>query len=290
MLPGYPALVHRPTRNHPRVSLFDHAGTLSLPVGLQSVENGLGRMVEGVFSRAFKSNVRPIEIGRRMVREIDANRTVDADGRRVVPNQFLIRLSSEDHRALADISDDLVIELENAAEAYCTDEGYRLRGPVVAVITEDPKLTKGRVVITSEIVQSRDVRSGIAPSRDDRDGRTTPSGRPTLILSDGRELALGSRPMVIGRLPECDITFDDSNLSRRHAEISMDDTRNRDTSIDDALIIDTGGDRPVARYILTDLGSTNGTKVNGSRISAPHALRSGDVITVGLYSITFEDR
>ncbi|MFM8484464.1 MAG: FHA domain-containing protein [Actinomycetota bacterium] len=91
--------------------------------------------------------------------------------------------------------------------------------------------------------------------------------------------------MVIGRLPECDITFDDSNLSRRHAEISMDDTRNSDTSIDDVRKVDSG-----TRYVVTDLGSTNGTKVNGSRISAPHALRSGDVITVGLYSITFEDR
>jgi hypothetical protein len=252
-------------------------------------------MVEGVFSRAFKSNVRPIEIGRRMVREIDANRTVDADGRRVVPNQFLIRLSPEDHRALADIADDLVIELENAAEAYCADEGYRLRGPVVAIISEDPKLTKGRVVIKSEIVQSQEVQAGVTQSRmspaataspyDDRSGGAASSGRATLILSDGRELALGSRPVVVGRLPECDITFDDSNLSRRHAEISVIATRDSDRGI-----IAAGGDRPGVRYIVTDLGSTNGTKVNGSRISAPHTLRSGDVITVGLYSITFEDR
>jgi len=246
-------------------------------------------MVEGVFSRAFKSNVRPIEIGRRMVREIDANRTIDADGRRVVPNHFLIRLSPEDHRALADIAADLVIELENAAEAYCDDEGYRLRGPVVAVITEDSKLTKGRVVITSDIVQSGEVPSGTmrpeTSSRDNRTGRATPSRRPTLVLSDGRELTLGSRPIVIGRLPECDITFDDSNLSRRHAEISITDTRGIDGGT-----IDTGRDRPGIRYTVTDLGSTNGTKVNGSRISAPHALQSGDVITVGLYSLTFEDR
>lgn len=239
-------------------------------------------MVEGVFSRAFKSNVRPIEIGRRMVREIDANRTVDADGQRVVPNHFLIRLSTEDHRALADIAVDLVVELENAAESYCADEGYRLRGPVVAVITEDPKLTKGRVVIKSEIVQSHDAQAGITRSRntpsgtsthDDRAGHATSSGRATLILSDGRELALGSRPVVIGRLPECDITFDDSNLSRRHAEISV-----------------ASDGRQGTNYVVTDLGSTNGTKVNGIRLDAPHVLRSGDVIAVGLYSITFEDR
>lgn len=274
----------------PRVSLFGHPGTLSLPVGLQSVENGLGRMVEGVFSRAFKSHVRPIEIGRRMVREIDANRTIDADGRRVVPNQFLIRLSPEDHRALADIAADLVVELENAAETYCADEGYRLRGPVVAVITEDPKLTKGRVVITSEIVDTGEVRSGRAQagfprtttssSRDERAGAPARSGRATLVLSDGRELTLGSRPVVIGRLPECDITFDDSNLSRRHAEITVADASDGRQ--------DSRHQEP--RYIVTDLGSTNGTKVNGVRIDAPHALRTGDVVTLGLYSITFEER
>ena len=257
--------------------------TLILLVGLQSVENGLGRMVEGVFSRAFKSNVRPIEIGRRMVREIDSKRTVDATGRRVVPNHFTIRLSPADREALVDVEAALIVELESAAEEYCTDEGYQLRGPVVATIVEDAKLTKGRVVIQSDVVTSRadmsepamtappPPRTSPAPPSDS--GR---SGTSVLILPDGRELALGSRPVVIGRLPECDISFDDSNLSRRHAEVS--------------LQVKTVEGRQLGRYVISDLGSTNGTKVNGARLDGPCVLHPGDVITVGLYSMHFEDR
>ena len=253
-----------------------------LPVGLQSVENGLGRMVEGVFSRAFKSNVRPIEIGRRMVREIDTKRTVDGNGRRVVPNHFLIRLSQADRLALADVEAALINELETAAVSYCADEGYHLRGPVVAVITEDPKLPKGRVLIESEVVISRADESRNIPERsapvpdsgiDSPPIRGPRPSRSKLVLPSGHELSLGTQPVVIGRLPECDITLDDSNLSRRHAEVTYMNEAGR------------GG-----VYVLTDLGSTNGTKVNGTRLDSPCILHSGDVITVGLYSIHFEER
>lgn len=240
------------------------------------MENGLGRMVEGVFSRAFKSNVRPIEIGRRMVREIDAQRTVDANGRRVVPNHFLIRLSQADRLALADVEVALIEELESAAAAYCADEGYHLRGPVVAVITEDPKLPKGRVLIASEIVTSRadmsvdaprDRQNNAAPVTSDFD--PAPGRRPlraTLIQPTGEQIPLGTEPVVIGRLADCDVILDDSNLSRRHAEISF----------------------KAGEYVVADLGSTNGTKVNGTRIDRPCILHPGDVITVGLYSLRFE--
>ena len=251
------------------------------------MENGLGRMVEGVFSRAFKGNVRPIEIGRRMVREIDAKRTIDANGRRVVPNHFLVRLSQADRLALADVEAALIHELEAAAETYCADEGYHLRGPVVAVITDDPKLSKGRVLIESEIVvsradESKHDKSKATPPTDNPDidaginSPLNPNKRPnrsTLILPSGQEIPLGTQPVVIGRLPECDVALDDSNLSRRHAEITYVNDPGR------------GG-----MYVITDLGSTNGTKVNSTRIDGRCRLQSGDVITVGLYSIQFEER
>lgn len=261
-------------------------------------------MVEGVFSRAFKSNVRPIEIGRRMVREIDTKRTLDANGRRVVPNQFLIRLSHDDHLALDDILDDLIHELETAAETYCADEGYHLRGPVVAIIKEDPKLNKGRVVIQSEVVTSRADMSVpeaplpmpssmpvTSPERADRLDRPEMSRprRSLLILPNGQEIRLGTQPVVIGRLPECDVSFDDSNLSRRHAEIqfvtdSGEVLRSPDQGAAGLLPQRSG------YYLLSDLGSTNGTKLNGDGIDTPTVLHAGDVITVGLYSIHFEER
>jgi hypothetical protein len=206
-------------------------------------------MVEGVFSRAFKSNVRPIEIGRRLIKEIDSNRTVDMKGRRVVPNQFVVRLAPDDQAALADIESALITELAEAVKEYCTDENYHLRGPVVVTIEIDQSVGTGRIDVDSSVVKA---------------GASDVVAR--VILPDDRKITLGKSTLVIGRLAECDIAFDDSNVSRRHAEIK-------------AL---AGG------FAVNDLGSTNGTKVNGVTITFERALRDGDIISVGSHSIRYE--
>ena len=72
-------------------------------MGLQSFEHGVERMVEGVFSRSGKSSIRPIELGRRLVREMDDHRSVDVKGRRIVPNQFQFHISPRDHAGFAEI-------------------------------------------------------------------------------------------------------------------------------------------------------------------------------------------
>jgi len=218
-------------------------------VGLQSFEDGLGRMVEGVFSRAFKSNVRPIEIGRRLIKEIDSNRTVDMKGRRVVPNQFVVRLAPDDQAALADIESALITELAEAVKEYCGDENYHLRGPVSVTIEIDQSVGTGRIDVDSSVIKAG--ASEIVAC---------------VILPDDRKITLGKTTLSIGRLAECDIAFDDSNVSRRHAEIK-------------ALV---GG------YAINDLGSTNGTKVNGVTITFERALRDGDIISVGSHSIRYE--
>jgi len=218
-------------------------------VGLQSFEDGLGRMVEGVFSRAFKSNVRPIEIGRRLVKEIDSNRTVDMKGRRVVPNQFVVRLAPDDQTALADIESALITELAEAIKEYCADENYHLRGAVSVAIEIDQSVGTGRIDVDSSVVKA---------------GASEIVAR--VILPDDRKITLGKDAVIIGRLAECDIAFDDSNVSRRHAEIK----------------VLAGG------YAVNDLGSTNGTKVNGVTISFERALRDGDIISVGSHSIRYE--
>ena len=218
-------------------------------MGLQSFEDGLGRMVEGVFSRAFKSNVRPIEIGRRLIKEIDSNRTVDMKGRRVVPNQFVVRLAADDQAALADIESALVTELSEAVKEYCADENYHLRGPVVVTIEIDQSVSTGRIEVDSSVRKA---------------GASEIVAKVT--LPDDRKITLGKDTLIIGRLAECDIAFDDSNVSRRHAEIK-------------ALV---GG------YAVNDLGSTNGTKVNGVTITFERALRDGDIISVGSHSIRYE--
>ena len=218
-------------------------------MGLQSFENGLGRMVEGMFSRAFKSSVRPIEIGRRLVKEIDSKRAVDVKGRRVVPNEFIISLSPTDQAALAEIEAALIVELVEAVKEYCADENYHLRGTVLVTIKSDENLTSGRIDIDSVVRKTQAV-----------------SGTGVLILADDRRVNVGTAPVVIGRSSDCDIPFDDSNVSRRHAEI---------TFLADA-------------HTVTDLASTNGTKVNGVTITAPRTLRHGDIISVGTYTVRYE--
>jgi hypothetical protein len=218
-------------------------------MGLQSFEHGVERMVEGVFSRAFKSSVRPIELGRRLVREMDEHRSVDVKGRRIVPNQFTFWLSPHDHAGFADIEEALGTELCEAAREYAREEGYHFMGPVTVELAVDNKLKPGRFGISSIM---KEAGGGV--------------GAGSLVMADGTRFPLTDTPAVIGRLPECTITLADSNVSRRHAEI-----------------------RPLGTgYVVADLGSTNGVKLNGTRIDGERLLRDGDVISFGTVHIRFE--
>ncbi len=246
-------------------------------MGLQSLENGLGRIVDGVFNRAFKNNVRPIEIGRRLIREIDTQRTINAQGQRIVPNHFAVSLSSPDFEALRPYLEPLMAELIQAAEQYCADEGYTLKSGISVDLVEDSQAPRRRITVVSDFASA----AMPSPEPDRAPPVTTPptlvqdavapapkQTAAVLVISDGRQVSLGEAPVVIGRLSECDITIEDPNISRRHATVTILD----------------------GSYRITDLGSTNGTKVNGARISSQHDLVDGDEITVGLFSIRFEIR
>jgi hypothetical protein len=208
-------------------------------------------MVGGVFSRAFRGNVRPIEIGRRLITEIDANRSVDSKNRRVVPNHFLVHLSPADLEALESVRRDLLAELVEAVKEYANDEGYHLKGSVSVAIDSDDSLKVGRIKVSSEI---------------------RPTGTTALtavvVLPDDRRIKLGAETLVVGRSADNAIVFDDPNVSRRHAEIAP----------------ASGG------WVVKDLGSTNGTKVNGVVVSGERALRDGDIISVGSHTIRYEAR
>jgi hypothetical protein len=205
-------------------------------------------MVEGVFSRAFRSKLRPIELGRKMVRDMDANRTVDVQGRVVVPNSFAFGLSVEDYAQFTEISDALVRELADAAREYARDENYTFMGPVEISIATDPDLKAGRFTLVSKLHE----RGGGA-------------GAGALVMANGERMVLSTTTITIGRLPECGITVNDPNVSRQHAEIRPSGTG----------------------FLIEDKGSTNGTKVNGSPVTVQR-LTDGDEITVGTARIRFE--
>lgn len=219
-------------------------------MGLQSFERRLERMVEGVFARAFRSSLRPVELGRRLVREMDDHRSVDVRGRTIVPNDFTFTLSPDDLTAFTDINEALVRELCDAAREHARDEDYSFMGPVRVTLDADSRFKAGRFALTSHMAEP-------AP------GSAEP--RAALVLSDGSRIGLGEEPVTIGRLPECGIVVADPNVSRRHAVV-----------------------RPAGNgWVVADLQSTNGTRVNGIPITE-RSLNPGDQITLGATVIRFE--
>jgi hypothetical protein len=218
-------------------------------MGLQSFERGLERMVEGVFSRGSRSTIRPVELGRRLLREMDDHRSIDVKGRRIVPNHFVFHLHPRDHAGFADIDDALNAELCETAREYARSEGYHFMGPVSVELVIDNQLKPGRFEVASRLKES-----------------DTGVGVGSLVLPSGERVPLGELTVSIGRLPECTIPLADSNVSRRHCEI-----------------------RTVGRgFVVKDLGSTNGTKVNGIRIESERILNDGDIVSVGSTHLRFE--
>ena len=233
-------------------------------MGLQSFEQGLERMVEGVFSRGSRSGVRPVELGRRLLREIDDHRSVDVKGRRIVPNGFVFHLSPRDHEGFVDYEEALQNELAETAREYARTEGYHFVGPVTVELTIDESLKPGRFAVTTRMKPASGT-STAAPAPG-VSGVSATSG--VLVTPAGERVSVAAGTVTIGRLSDCTVPVNDSNVSRRHCEVRA-----------------TG-----SAVIVVDLGSTNGTKVNGVRIEGEQALAHGDVVSVGTLDLRFEAR
>ena len=217
-------------------------------MALKGFERRLERMVEGTFARVFRSGLRPVELGRRLVREMDDGRSVDVRGRTVVPNQFTIELSQADHERFAEVAGGLERELAEAAREHARDEGYVFMGPVSVHLEVAEHIHTGAFQISGRM---REGTGGV--------------GAGSLLLPTGERLGLGEAVVTFGRKPESTVQLADPNVSRNHAEI-----------------------RPRGNgWVLVDLGSTNGTRVNGVRVSS-HDLLEGDEIAFGNTIVTFE--
>ncbi len=216
-------------------------------MGLQRFEGRLERLVDGTFSKALRSELQPVAIGRRLTREMDLGRRVGVNGL-LAPNAFVVHLSPSDLDRFEPFLDALVRELEEAAREHARVEEYEFVGPVTVSVVEDPGLRPGLFDVEA-------------------DAREGPLGLPagSLVLPNGERIVLGPEPVTVGRLPECTIVVGDPNVSRRHAEVRR-----------------QGND-----VVVVDLGSTNGTRVNGVPVHE-RALADGDQITVGTTVIVFE--
>ncbi|HXQ60896.1 MAG TPA: DUF3662 and FHA domain-containing protein [Acidimicrobiales bacterium] len=216
-------------------------------MGLQQFEQRLERLVEGAFSKGLRSGLQPVEIARRLTREMDLLRRVGVKGL-IAPNAFVVMLSPQDAERFDSFADALARELADAARDHARAEGYEFLGPVTMALHSLDTLRPGRFTVTGEVQEGPD-------------GMTTGS----VVLPDGSRIVLGAEPIVIGRLPECTVTLNDQNVSRRHAEIRR-----------------LGSD-----VVVADLRSTNGTKVNGAPVTE-RVLEDGDEITVGTTTLRFE--
>jgi hypothetical protein len=195
-------------------------------MGLQKFEGRLERLVDGTLSKAFRGELHPVEIGRRVTREMDLQRRLGVHGL-IAPNAFTIYLSTNDFDRFESFLEALVRELEEAARDHARTEDYVFVGPVTVTIMEDTRQRRGRFSVVSQVEEG-------------------PSGLPTasVVLADGSRVVLGPEPLTIGRLPESAVMVTDPNASRRHAEIRR-----------------AGND-----VVVVDLNSTNGTRVNGATI------------------------
>jgi hypothetical protein len=217
-------------------------------VGIRGFERRLERLVEGAFARAFKSGLRPVELGRRLVREMDDNRSVGVRGGTLVPNSFTVSLSASDLAQFEGVQESLTRELADAAREHARDEGYSFMGPVQVHLEEDDRLHTGAFQIVGKMVEG--------------DGG---SGAGSIVLPSGDRFTLTESVITVGRHPDSNLVLADPNVSRNHAEI-----------------------RPQGdRYVVADLGSTNGTRVNGVRVNT-QVLNDGDEITFGNTRMRFE--
>ena len=217
-------------------------------MGLRNFEKRLEKMVEGAFARVFRSGLRPVEIGRRLTREMDDSRSIGVRGNTVVANDFAVNLSQQDADEFAEVGDSMRRNLAELAREHARDEGYDFMGPIGIAFEVDPRMRVGSFSVTARL------REG--------DGG---AGAGSLVLPNGERFVLGEMIVTIGRIPESVITLEDPNVSRNHAEIRP-----------------QGGS-----FVLADVGSTNGTKINGVKVSE-RVLQDGDEMTFGATTFRFE--
>ena len=251
---------------------------------LRGIETKIEGLFEGVFGRAFRTHVQPIELARKLVKEMDDHRSVSVS-RVYVPNEFTIYLSTADRGQFDGYEEALVEELQEYLAEHARRERYALLTPPRVLVTTDDDLAVGEFGIATRLVGAETSEAGGDAAPPPEQPLVEPA--PTIVYRTPvavAELAPAPEPerelvtltvagrahdvttprVVLGRSRECDVPISDLNVSRRHAELRQE-----------------GGS-----YWIVDLGSMNGTLVNGRRVEREQ-LRDGDRITLGESVVVF---
>jgi len=227
-------------------------------------EKKLEGLFEGVFLRAFKSGVQPVELGKKLVRELEGHKTIGVSSRVYVPNRYEVGLSPKDYSRFESYQAVMATELENLLISYIKEKGYAVLDRPRIKLVEVEKLREGEFWI--KVAMEGEVPTGREGSRSRKSER--PSGPATLELIDSGEVSrvftLDKETVQIGRIPDNDIVLPDPNVSRVHLRV----WRRGDS------------------YLATDLDSTNGTWINEQRVSEAE-LADNDLIRLGSTRMVF---
>lgn len=223
---------------------------------LSRFEDRLEHAVTGAFAKVFRSAVQPVEIASALAREVDSSAQILSRDRRLAPNNFSVELAVSDFQRLSPYGGTLESELVEMLQQHADAQGYVFAGPVSIHFACSDELSTGRFRVGSAAAAPVTTAPG-QPVTD-----TAVRRAPVVLEVNGKLHPVEPPGLVVGRGSEAALRINDAGVSRRHAEIRVQPS---------------GGDVVVS---ILDLGSTNGTTVNGHRVQQA-TLSDGAEIKLG---------
>lgn len=215
---------------------------------LKRIEQKLEKLVEGTFTRAFPSSVKPIELGKRVRRVLEDKKTIGVQGQIIIPNRYVISLSPKDLENIESIQESIQREISSSIRDHANDENYHFQGTLTVEILSNSSLKTGSIEVDGLFEENK---GGFPPG--------------SLIDENGERLIITEQKLSIGRDTKSTMQVVDVEVSRNHAEIRLLNTS----------------------FVLIDLQSTNGTFVNGQRVQE-HTLQNFDQIKIGSTILLFQ--
>jgi hypothetical protein len=246
---------------------------------LRSIEQKIEGLFEGMFGRAFRTHVQPVELARKLAKEMDSYKTVSVS-RTYVPNEYIVFLSRDDRKQFEGYEPALLDELSSHLLEHAAREGLALLTRPKVTFETDRRLRMGEFGIQARLVKPPATEREEAAQGDlgatmvysaagaGEQQAPAPEGRAesrALLRRDGKTFVIDRPRAVIGRSSRCDFVVDDPNVSRRHAELQ----------------------RRGADWFVVDLDSTNGVAVNGKHVRSER-LAPGDEIALGTARLRFD--
>jgi hypothetical protein len=255
---------------------------------LQRFERRLEGLVEGAFARAFKGNVEPVEIAAALEREAMDRKAIVGAGRVLVPNEYVVELGLEDYARLSPYAKQLGVELATMLQESAAEQQWSFLGEVAVSLEQEASLETGVFHVRSNVADDPSAHGALLHRGGAVDAhqtqviavkRASNGGNPRLVISsDGtahagtpaangveRAVPLSKPVTVIGRGHDADLRLSDPGVSRHHAQVELRE----------------------GEVFVEDLGSTNGTTLDGMPVTAPRSMSSGQRITIGSTVLIF---